>query len=111
MIAVWMAIGFIVTLNLSPVTPARMVLPLALQASLAAALILVRLGHFQLASLVYPAGSWAWAAVVMYISGGIRTPALIVYGANPSRPPGSSERIAEIRAHLESLVDNERLNS
>jgi signal transduction histidine kinase/DNA-binding response OmpR family regulator len=83
MIAVWMAVGLIVTLNLAPITLARLVLPLVLEVSLAAALILVRLGQFRRASLVYLAGSWVWATAVVYISGGIRTHALILYGALP----------------------------
>jgi signal transduction histidine kinase/DNA-binding response OmpR family regulator len=83
MIAGWMAIGFIVTLNLGPLTAPRLVLPLLLQVSLVAALILVRLGQFRRASLVYLAGSWLWATAVMYISGGIHTHALILYGAMP----------------------------
>src|SRR5437764_235533 len=50
-IAVWMATGFIMTLNLGPVTLTRLALPLALQSSLAAALILLHLGQFRRASL------------------------------------------------------------
>ena len=82
-ISVWMAVGVIVTLNLAPVTLVRLALPLVLQVSLVAALILVRFGQLRRASLVYLAGSWVWATAVVYISGGIRTPALILYGALP----------------------------
>jgi signal transduction histidine kinase/CheY-like chemotaxis protein len=83
MIAVWMAVGVVVTLNLAPITLPRLLNPLLLEASLAAALILVRLGQFRRASLVYLAGSWAWATATVYVSGGIRTPALILYAAMP----------------------------
>ncbi|MEO8596031.1 MAG: ATP-binding protein [Candidatus Solibacter sp.] len=60
-----------------------MALPLALQASLAVALILLRLGQFRRASLVYLAGSWVWATAIMYAAGGIRTYASVFYGALP----------------------------
>jgi hypothetical protein len=44
-IAVWMAVGVIVTLNLAPITPVRLISPLALEASLVAAVILLRRGQ------------------------------------------------------------------
>lgn len=82
-VAVWMAVGFLVTLNLGPITFSRVALPLILQASLFAAMMLVRLGNFHGASLVYLAGTWAWATAIVYIAGGIRTHALILYATLP----------------------------
>jgi signal transduction histidine kinase/CheY-like chemotaxis protein len=83
LIAVWMAVGALMTLRLGPVTLPRLVLPLALQLSLCAALILLRFGQFWRASIVYLAGSWAWATAVVYVSGSIYTHALILYGTVP----------------------------
>jgi signal transduction histidine kinase/DNA-binding response OmpR family regulator len=82
-ISVWMAVGFIVTLNLGPITLPRLVNPLVLQVSLVAALILVRRGQLRRASLFYLAGSWIWATATVFVTGGIRSPALILYGTLP----------------------------
>ncbi|HTT22409.1 MAG TPA: ATP-binding protein [Candidatus Sulfotelmatobacter sp.] len=82
-IAVYMAVAALATLPLAPVTLSRLVNPVMLQASLIAALILLRLGEFQRASLVYLVGNWLWATSVVYISGGIRTHAIILYATIP----------------------------
>src|SRR5262244_516143 len=74
-VAIWMAIGFISTLSLAPVTFVRVFNPAILQVGLISALVLIRMGYFRAASLVYLADTWVWATLVLVISGGIRSPA------------------------------------
>ena len=62
-LAVWLAVGWVVTIPLAPVNFIRVFLPGVLQASYAAALVLLRLGYFQRASLAYLFGTWMWATL------------------------------------------------
>ena len=62
-VAIWMASLFLITLNLAPLSFPRIFNPLVLEASLACALILLRLGHFRAACLIYLAGTWLWATL------------------------------------------------
>ena len=83
-VAVYMALAALVTLPLAPITLPRLVHPLILQASLIAALILLRLGEFRWASLVYLAGNWLWATRLLYNTGGsIRTHEIVLYTTMP----------------------------
>ena len=82
-VATWMAFWAAVTLPLAPVTFPRVFFPLILEASLAVALILVRLGHFTRASLVYVAGTWLWATLAVGYISGIRSTSIILYATLP----------------------------
>ena len=83
-VAVYMAGAALATLPLAPLTLPRLVHPLILQASLIAALILLRVGEFRWASLVYLAGNWMWATRLVYNTGGsIRTHEIVLYTTMP----------------------------
>ncbi|HEX6881545.1 MAG TPA: histidine kinase dimerization/phospho-acceptor domain-containing protein, partial [Terriglobales bacterium] len=83
LVAVWMAAGAVITLRLAPIAFERIFLPILLQASLAAALLALRMGRLRLASIIYLAGTWLWATTVMQASGGIYTHALALYSTMP----------------------------
>jgi signal transduction histidine kinase/CheY-like chemotaxis protein len=56
---------------------------LTIEGSLAWALILLNVGQFRLASLVYLTGTWLFATVVMTFNGGIRSPIQVFFVTLP----------------------------
>lgn len=82
-VAVWMAFWAVVTLNQAPVTLPRIVFPAILQISLAAALILLRLGQFHRASLVYLGGTWLWTTLIIGYRAGIRSSSVVLFTTLP----------------------------
>jgi hypothetical protein len=62
-------IGFISTLGLAPVTFRRMLIASTLHVGLIAALILIRLGYYRAASLIYLARVWIRSNVVKQFDG------------------------------------------
>ncbi len=81
---VWLAAGWIVTIPFAPLSFPRIFNALAQEASYATALVLLRLGRFQRASLVYLAGTWIWATLVCLFFGGVHSPAALLYVALPA---------------------------
>lgn len=82
-VAVWMALLATISFKLfPPITLPRLFLPVLLEASLVSALILLRLGHFRAASLVYLGGTWLWATLTSAYPG-IRSTTLMLYSTLP----------------------------
>lgn len=54
------------------------------EACYAAALVLLRLGHFRRASLAYLAGTWIWATLVSSFFGGVHSPGALLYVSLPA---------------------------
>ncbi len=83
-LAVWMAAAFAATIPLAVVSFPRVFNSLVLEASFAVALILLRLGHFQAASVAYLAGTWIWGTLVSFSFGGIHSPGALLYVSIPA---------------------------
>ncbi len=83
-LAMWMAAGWFATIPFAPVSFPRIFNPLVLEASYAIALVLLRLGHFQRASLAYLTGTWIWATLVSCSYGGIHSPGALLYVSLPA---------------------------
>ena len=56
---------------------------LVLEVSLAAALVVLRLGHFRRASMVYLAGVWIWATLIFIFFGGVHSTGMVLYVSLP----------------------------
>ncbi len=82
-LAIWLPIGFLLTLNLAPVRFPRILNPAVLEGSLIVALVVLRLGHLRRASLVHLWGIWIWGALVFLFTGGIRSPGTPLYVTLP----------------------------
>ena len=78
-----MAAGFVATIPFAPMSFPRIFNPAALELSYAAALVLLRLGNFRRASLVYLAGTWVWATLVGSSYGGVHSPGALIYVSLP----------------------------
>ena len=61
-VSIWMAFWGTFTLTIGSFAYQRLFF-LVLEVSLAAALILIQLGHFRRAGIVYLAGTWLWATL------------------------------------------------
>ena len=77
-VVVWIA-----TIPIARVSFARIFDTLVLEASYAAALVLLRFGDFRRASLAYLAGIWSWATLVCFSYGGIHSPGALLYVSLP----------------------------
>src|ERR1700758_3784876 len=82
-LAIWYAFWTIVLIPLYPNRGARMGVALLAEAGTIAALILLRLGLFRHASVVYLAGAWLHTTVRMTLNGGIRSTAQLIYVTLP----------------------------
>jgi signal transduction histidine kinase/ActR/RegA family two-component response regulator len=83
LIGVWTAASWISTLPLAPITFRRIFDVLVLEVSLAAALVVLRLGHFRRASMVYLAGVWIWATLIFIFYGGVHSTGMVLYVSLP----------------------------
>ena len=82
-LAVWMAAGWVATIPFAPLSFPRIFNPLVLEVSYAIALVLLRLGHFQRASLAYLAGNWIWATLICSSYGGVHSAGALLYVSLP----------------------------
>ena len=83
-LVVWLAAGWIATIPAAPASFPRIFNPLVQEASYVTALVLLRLGHFQRASLAYLAGTWIWATFVCFSYGGVHSPGALLYVSLPA---------------------------
>jgi signal transduction histidine kinase/CheY-like chemotaxis protein len=83
-LAVWVVAGWFATIPFAQVSLPRVLYPAVLLASYAIALVILRLGNFQRASLAYLAGIWIWATLVSYSYGGIHSPGALLYVSLPA---------------------------
>jgi PAS domain S-box-containing protein len=82
-VGIWSIVAIIVTLPLAPITVRRTLSGLPVNVGVIAALIVVRLGYYLTASVIYLVGMWTWATLMATFVSGIRSPTLIIYGALP----------------------------
>src|SRR5689334_880485 len=82
-LASWYAFWTIVLIPLYPNKGPRMGVALLAELGPIAALVLLRLGFFRSASVVYLAGAWLHTTVRMILNGGIRSTAQIIYVTLP----------------------------
>jgi PAS domain S-box-containing protein len=82
-IGIWGIVSLISTLPLAPLRLLRALVGSPVNLAVIAALIVVRLGYYRAASVIYLAGMWAWATLVTPLTSGIRSPMLIVFGTLP----------------------------
>jgi PAS domain S-box-containing protein len=82
-IGTWGIVSLISTLPLAPLRPLRALVGSPVNVAVIAALIVVRLGYYRAASVIYLAGMWAWATLAATLTSGIRSPMLIVFGILP----------------------------
>ena len=75
---------FVATIPFAPVSFARIFNTAIEEATYAAALVLLRLGHFRRASLAYLAGTWIWATLVSSFFGGVHSPGALLYVSLPA---------------------------
>jgi signal transduction histidine kinase/CheY-like chemotaxis protein len=85
-LAVWIAAAWAAATPFAQVRFSfpRIFYPLLLEVSYATALVMLRLGHFQRASLAYLAGTWIWATLVSYSFGGVHSPGVLLYVSLPA---------------------------
>jgi signal transduction histidine kinase len=83
LISVWTAAAWISSLPLAPITLPRIYNVLFFELSLAAALVVLRLGYFRAASTVHLAGVWTWATLILIFFGGVRSPGIVLYVSMP----------------------------
>jgi PAS domain S-box-containing protein len=81
-ICIWTVLGSM-TLPLGPRPFFRLFVGSPMQIGAIAALIVIRLGYYRAASLIYVAGVWAMATSATTVMGWIHSPALILYGTLP----------------------------
>jgi len=82
-VGIWMIVSVISTLPLAPVTFHRLLVASPMNVGVIGALIVIRLGYYRAASLVYLASVWIQATVSTSSLGGIRSGSLIFYGTLP----------------------------
>jgi signal transduction histidine kinase/ActR/RegA family two-component response regulator len=82
-LAVWLAAGWVATIPFAPMSFPRIFNPVVQEASYATGLVLLRLGHFRLASLAYLAATWVWATLIASFFGGVHSPAALLYVSLP----------------------------
>jgi signal transduction histidine kinase/CheY-like chemotaxis protein len=80
---VWLVAAFVATIPFAPVSFPRLIYPAITAASYISALALLRLGKFRHASVAYLTGIWIWATLLCFSSGGIRSPATMLYVSLP----------------------------
>ncbi len=73
----------VVTMPFAPVSLARRILPLLLEASLAGALIFLRFGWFRTATMLYLGGTWLWATLIAITTGSIASTPMALYATLP----------------------------
>src|SRR4051812_30795357 len=83
-LALWMVAGWVATIPFAQLSFPRMLDSSAIIASYATALVLLRLGHFRPASLVYLGGTWIWATLISVSFGGVRSPGALLYVSLPA---------------------------
>jgi signal transduction histidine kinase/DNA-binding response OmpR family regulator len=83
LIAVWTAVSWIATLHLAPITFARVLNVVVLEATLAAALVVLWRGYFRSASIIHLAGVWLWATLMLSFFGGLHSPGTVLYVSMP----------------------------
>jgi signal transduction histidine kinase/CheY-like chemotaxis protein len=83
-LTVWFVAGWFATIPFAQMSLPRMFYPAVLEASYALALVLLRLGYFQRASLAYLAGIWIWATLVSFSYDGIHSPGALLYVSLPA---------------------------
>jgi PAS domain S-box-containing protein len=81
---VWLAAGWVATIPFAALSFPRIFNALVVQVSYAIALVLLRLGHFQRASLAYLAGTWIWATLICFSFGGLHSPGAAIYVSLPA---------------------------
>ena len=79
----WFALATIVSAPFSPITVFRIAAVLTMEVALAGALILLRMGWFRHAGMLYLAGTWLFATLVIAFNGGIRSPVQTFYVTLP----------------------------
>ncbi len=79
----WMAAAWVATIPFAQVSFPRIFYPAVVEASYATALVVLRLGNFRRASLVYLIGTWIWATLICYSFGGIHSPGAVLYVSLP----------------------------
>jgi PAS domain S-box-containing protein len=83
-LSVWLAAGWVATIPFAAVSFPRIFNSLVVQVTYAIALVLLRLGHFQRASLAYLAGTWIWATLICFSFGGLHSPGAAIYVSLPA---------------------------
>jgi signal transduction histidine kinase len=82
-VGIWMMVSVISTLPLAPVTFRRLRVAAPMNIGVIGALVVIRLGYYRAASLIYLASVWIQATVSTSSLGGIRSGSLIFYGTLP----------------------------
>jgi PAS domain S-box-containing protein len=82
-IAIWFVLGSIVTLPLAPLIFLRVFVGSPMIVAVIAALIVIRLGYYRAASLIYIGGVWMMATLSTSSMGWVRSPTLMLYGTLP----------------------------
>jgi PAS domain S-box-containing protein len=82
-VGIWGIVSAISTLPLAPHVLLRALSGSPMNVAVIAALIVIRLGHYRAASVIYLAGVWAWAILMAILTSGIRSPALLIFGSLP----------------------------
>jgi PAS domain S-box-containing protein len=82
-IGIWGIFSLISTLPLAPLRLLRALASSPVNVGVIAALIVVRLGYYRAASVIYLTGMWAWATLITTLTSGIRSPTLIIFGTLP----------------------------
>jgi signal transduction histidine kinase/CheY-like chemotaxis protein len=82
-LAVWWALWSIILLPLYPNLALRLPVAALQELGPIGALLLLRVGFLQRASLIYLLGTWVFTTVVMALNGGIRSPVQTLYAVLP----------------------------
>jgi PAS domain S-box-containing protein len=82
-VGIWMMVSVVSTLPLAPVTFRRLAVASPMSVGVIGALILIRLGYYRAASLIYLASVWIQATVSTSSLGGIHSAGVIFYGTLP----------------------------
>jgi PAS domain S-box-containing protein len=82
-VVIWSIISLVATLNFAPVTFRRLSTGMSIDIGVMAALIIIRLGFYRAASMIYLISMWTWGALLVSALAGIRSPALMIYVALP----------------------------
>jgi hypothetical protein len=79
-----MAAAWAATIPFATLSFPRIFNSVVLEVSYIIALVLLRLGHFQRASLAYLAGTWIWATLVCSSYGGVHSAGALLYVSLPA---------------------------
>jgi signal transduction histidine kinase/DNA-binding response OmpR family regulator len=105
LVSIWMWVGFLVTVNMAPITFLRTFMAVFVaQLGPVVGLVLLRKGRYEAATLCYLGGTWIWATSSALASGGIHASGVLLYVTLPASAAWLLGQRAALRMAAISVV-------